>query len=202
MRGVEETVGVAYNHPISPGLLMSKKIFISLPVNDLSASIAFYKALGFEQNLPFSDESVAGMIWSEAIHVMLLSHAKWRSFTELPLPPVGTAGHMLNLSLDSREAVDQLNQSAVANGGRADVNPVQDHGFMYSRDLARRLSANHPAYPSNLLVHDLSLIISTQGIREYWRIGTGQSSLQGNSRRFYPTSALKMRSNGACVRAQ
>ena len=43
---------------------------------------------------------------------------------------------MLNLSLDSREAVDQMNQAAAANGGRADVNPVQDHGFMYSRDLA------------------------------------------------------------------
>jgi predicted lactoylglutathione lyase len=115
---------------------MSKKIFISLPVNDLGASIAFYKALGFEQNLPFSDDSAAGMIWSEAIHVMLLSHAKWRSFTEMPLPPVGTAGHMLNLSLDSKKAVDQMNQTAAANGGRADVNPLQDLGFMYSRDLA------------------------------------------------------------------
>ena len=72
----------------------------------------------------------------ESIHVMLLSHAKWRSFTEMPLPPVGTAGHMLNLSLDSKKAVDQMNQTAAANGGRADVNPLQDLGFMYSRDLA------------------------------------------------------------------
>lgn len=122
--------------PIQPEPRMSKKIFISLPVNDMGASIAFYKAMGFEQKLPFSDDSAAGMIWSEAIHVMLLSHTKWRSFTQMPLPPAGTAGHMLNLSLDSREAVDQMNQAAAANGGRADVNPVQDHGFMYSRDLA------------------------------------------------------------------
>ena len=56
--------------------------------------------------------------------------------TQMPLPPAGTAGCMLNLSLNSREAVDQMNQAAAANGGRADVNPVQDHGFMYSRDLA------------------------------------------------------------------
>ena len=55
---------------------------------------------------------------------------------EMPLPPVGTAGHMLNLSLDSKEAVDLMNQAAAANGGRADVNPLQDLGFMYSRDLA------------------------------------------------------------------
>jgi predicted lactoylglutathione lyase len=68
----------------------------------------------------FIDNSAADMIWSEAIHVRLLSHTKWRSFTQMPLPPAGTAGHMLNLSLDSREAVDQMNQAAAANGGRID----------------------------------------------------------------------------------
>jgi catechol 2,3-dioxygenase-like lactoylglutathione lyase family enzyme len=35
---------------------MTKTIFISLPVADLAASTAFYKALGFEQNAIFSDD--------------------------------------------------------------------------------------------------------------------------------------------------
>ena len=39
------------------------------------------------------------------------------------------------LSLDSREAVDAMNAAAVANGGTGDINPVQDHGFMYGRDM-------------------------------------------------------------------
>jgi hypothetical protein len=31
------------------------------------------------------------------------------------------------------EAVDAMKKAAVANGGRADINPVQDLGFMYNR---------------------------------------------------------------------
>jgi predicted lactoylglutathione lyase len=115
---------------------MQKMIFVSLPVTDLNASIAFYKALNFEQNLHLSDENSAGMMWSEAIHVMLLTHAKWRTLTPRPLPPAGTSASMLSLTMESRDAVDAMNLAAAAHGGRADVNPVEDLGFMYTRDLA------------------------------------------------------------------
>ncbi len=116
--------------------MTTKMIFISLPVADLQASVAFYKALGFQQNAQFSDDTAACMVWSEAIHAMLLTHAKWRSFTERPFPPAGTSAVMLSLAVDSRDAVDAMNVAAAAHGGQADVNPVQDHGFMYARDLA------------------------------------------------------------------
>jgi predicted lactoylglutathione lyase len=115
---------------------MTKKIFISLPIRDLAASTAFYKALGFELNPAFSNDDGACMVWSEAIYVMLVTHAKWRTFTPRPLPAAGTAGHMLSLALDKREDVDALNVAAAAHGGTADVNPAEDHGFMYTRDLA------------------------------------------------------------------
>lgn len=115
---------------------MTKKIFISLPVADLDASVSFYRALGFALNPQFSNEAGACMVWSEAICVMLVSHARWRSFTHRPFPAAGTAGHMLSLLLDSRAAVDAMNQAAARHGGQADVNPVDDQGFMYTRDLA------------------------------------------------------------------
>jgi predicted lactoylglutathione lyase len=111
-------------------------IFVSLPVTDLQTSIAFYNALGFQQNPQFSDATSACMVWSEAIYAMLLTHAKWRTFTERPLPPPGTSAVMLSLAMDSRDAVDSMNRAAAAQGGQADVNPLQDLGFMYSRDLA------------------------------------------------------------------
>src|SRR3954464_3348944 len=115
---------------------MTRTIFISLPVSDLPASTAFYKALGFEQNARFSDDTAACMAWSEAIQVMLLTHAKWRTFTQRPFPAAGTSGLMLSLAMDSREAVDAINRAAAAHGGQADANPAEDFGFMYSRDLA------------------------------------------------------------------
>ena len=115
---------------------MTKTIFISLPVADLAASTRFYEALGFRNNPQFSDATSACMAWSEAIQVMLLTHAKWRNFTQRPFPPAGSSGHMLSLSLDSREAVDAMNRAAAAHGGQADANPAEDYGYMYSRDLA------------------------------------------------------------------
>lgn len=115
---------------------MSRMIFINFPVNDLAASMAFYTAIGFENNPQFTDDTAACMVWSEAIHVMLLTHDKWRTFTSRPIPPSTSGEVMIALTFDSREAVDGITETAAANGGIADINPVQDHGFMYSRTIA------------------------------------------------------------------
>lgn len=111
-------------------------IIVSLPVNNLDATIAFYEAIGFVSNASFTDEAAAFMVWSEAINVMLLTHAKWRTFTSRPIPPPTSSEVALSLSCESRAAVDAMNTAAAANGGTADINPAQDHGFMYSRDMA------------------------------------------------------------------
>jgi predicted lactoylglutathione lyase len=111
-------------------------IFVNFPVSDLAASKAFYAALGFRNNPQFTDDTAACMVWSEAIHVMLLTRDKWRTFTDRPIPPPTSSEVSLALSLDSREAVDAMNAAAAASGGTADVNPEQDLGFMYGRDLA------------------------------------------------------------------
>jgi uncharacterized protein len=115
---------------------MPRMIFVSLPVTDLDASITFYRALGFELNPHFSDATAACMVWSDAIHAMLLTHAKWRTLTDRPFPPAGAAGVMLSLSMESRDAVDAMNLAAATHGGQADVNAVEDLGFMYTRDIA------------------------------------------------------------------
>lgn len=115
---------------------MQKMIFINLPVTDLTKSVSFYQALGFTQNPQFSDDTAACMVWSEAIHVMLLTHAKWRTFTSRPIPPANSSEVLLALSLGSRDEVDNMNNAASSHGGSADINPVQDLGFMYNRNLA------------------------------------------------------------------
>ncbi|RUW37663.1 MAG: lactoylglutathione lyase [Mesorhizobium sp.] len=115
---------------------MSKKIFVSLPVTDVKASRAFYESLGFKNNPEFPDEAAAWMVWSEEINFMLLSREKWQMMTTRPIPPSTSSEVMLALSLDSRDAVDAMAAAAAANGGTADINPVEDHGFMYTRDLA------------------------------------------------------------------
>ena len=63
----------------------------------------------------------------------LLTHPKWQSFTSRPIPSSDSSEVMLALNCDSQQEVDRLTDAAGRNGGIADVNPVQDLGFMYSR---------------------------------------------------------------------
>jgi predicted lactoylglutathione lyase len=114
---------------------VTPSIYLNLPVANLARSRRFYEALGFRPNPHFSDDTAACMVWSEAINVMLLTHAKWRSFTSRPIPPATSSEVMLALSCDSRSVVDAMNAAAAANGGQPDVNPAQDLGFLYNRSL-------------------------------------------------------------------
>ena len=115
---------------------MTTSIFVNLPVANLQKSKAFYEALGFKNNPQFTDDTAACMVWSDTIFVMLLTHAKWQTFTTRPLPAKGTSEVMLALTCDSKDAVDQMNNAAAKFGGTADINPKQDLGFMYNRALA------------------------------------------------------------------
>ena len=115
---------------------MSRMIFINVPVVDLKKSQAFYTALGFTNNPQFTDDTAACMVLSETINLMILTHKKWKSFTNRPIPPTDSSEVLLAISCESKEDVDDMNKAATENGGTADINAIQDHGFMYSRSLA------------------------------------------------------------------
>ena len=115
---------------------MSKQIFVNLPVKDLPKAKAFYEAIGAVNNPQFSDDTAACMVLSDTIFVMLLTHAKWAFFTRKPIADAHQASEvMLALSAENRAAVDTLVNAAGAQGGKADVNPPQDLGFMYGRSF-------------------------------------------------------------------
>ncbi|WP_337053115.1 VOC family protein [Pseudoxanthomonas sp. USHLN014] len=114
---------------------MTKTITISLPVADLEASRAFYTAVGFTPSAKFADPTAALMEWSEAISVMLLTHARWATFTTRPIPPSTSSEVALNISCASRQEVDAMAEAAGRHGGTTDINPVEDHGTMYGRDF-------------------------------------------------------------------
>jgi predicted lactoylglutathione lyase len=113
---------------------MSKLIFVNLPVADLGRSIAFYEAVGAVKNEQFTDHTAACMVFSETIHVMLLTHDKFRQVTPKVIADAKTSTEVLIcLSEESREAVDATVAKAGAAGGRIDPGPKQDYGFMYGR---------------------------------------------------------------------
>lgn len=115
---------------------MPKMIFVNLPVSDLERATAFYEAVGAVKNPQFSDHTASGMIISDTIHVMLLTHEKFSQFTTKKIADSRTTTEvLLCLSADNREEVDGTVAKASAAGGRADPGPTQDYGFMYGRSF-------------------------------------------------------------------
>jgi predicted lactoylglutathione lyase len=115
---------------------MTRMIFVNLPVADLPRARAFYEAIGFTNEPRFTDETAACMVLSETIFTMLLTHDKWRTFTTRPICPAGSSEVSLALTCESRDEVNALVDAGAANGGKADVNPPEDHGFMFQRTIA------------------------------------------------------------------
>lgn len=113
------------------------KIFINLPVSDLQKATDFYKALGFTQNMDFSDTHASGLERDQNIFVMLLTHEFTKKF--LPAHKTIADSHktcqVLNaLEFESRGAVDEFFNKAITAGGKTTID-TQDHGFMYGRDF-------------------------------------------------------------------
>jgi uncharacterized protein len=112
---------------------MERTIFVNLPVADVAASTRFYEALGFVRNPDFSNDQASGMVWSDSIWVMLLSHEFYSTFTPKAIADTHTSSAaLLCLSCASRDEVDRLGAAAVAAGGR-ELHGADDRGFMYGR---------------------------------------------------------------------
>ncbi|GAA3405860.1 VOC family protein [Pseudarthrobacter polychromogenes] len=114
---------------------MASQLFLNLPVQDLQRSVAFFTALGFTFNPDFTDENATCMVVNENAYVMLLVEAYFKTFTTKEVASTkGSAEAIIAYSVDSREAVDQAVQNALANGGSASQD-AQDYGFMYNHSF-------------------------------------------------------------------
>jgi predicted lactoylglutathione lyase len=112
-------------------------IFINLPVSDLERSVRFYEGIGGRKEPKFSNEAAAMIVLSDAIHVMLLTHPFYSSFTGKPIADAhATSQVILCLSADSPAAVDAMAEAAGQAGGKVDVGLKQNPmPMMYGRDF-------------------------------------------------------------------
>ena len=116
---------------------MPKMIFVNLPVADLERSKRFYAALGARNEPKFSNEAAAMMVFSDTIHVMLLTHDFYQGFTPKRIADAHqTSAVLLAISCDSPSDVDRMVDAAAGAGGKADPGPKQDMGgMMYGRSF-------------------------------------------------------------------
>ena len=110
-------------------------IFVNVPVKDLPASTAFFRALGFDFDEKFTDKSCACMVVSEQSYVMLLAEARFADFTTKPIVDARASTEaILCVSAESREGVDAFADAALG-AGATHANEPMDHGFMYGRSF-------------------------------------------------------------------
>jgi predicted lactoylglutathione lyase len=110
---------------------MSTKIFVNLPVKSLPKSIEFFTKLGYRFNPQFTDETATCMIISDDIYVMLLTEAKFSTFTPKKIcDATKNTEVLICLSCENREKVDEMVGKAVAAGGSTYSEP-KDYGFMF-----------------------------------------------------------------------
>lgn len=113
---------------------MPRMIFVNLPVSDVEAAKAFYTAIGFKLNPVFTTEDCASIVAEDNIVLMLLGEERFRDFIVNEIAPRDTTEVLVCFSADTREAVDELCDKALAAGAETWKDP-QDYGHMYGRSF-------------------------------------------------------------------
>jgi predicted lactoylglutathione lyase len=114
---------------------MATKLFVNIAVDDLDRSVEFFTQLGFTFNPLFTDETATCMIVSDEAFFMLLTKERFKDFTTRELSDASSSTEAIySVTADSRHAVDEFADKALAAGGSPAKDPI-DMGFMYSRSF-------------------------------------------------------------------
>jgi uncharacterized protein len=115
---------------------MTKMISVYLPVEDLEASIQFYMALGCGMIRRTVDDQVSTIVWSETITFLLMTHSRFATLTPKAIADVKKYSEMvILLTVDSREEVDAVLETAASYGGKADIRAPVEMAGAYSRSF-------------------------------------------------------------------
>ena len=110
-------------------------IFVKLAVKDLNKSMDFYQALGFNNNPNFSDENSKCMIWSENIFLMIMTHEKFKTFTQKPIADTKkNIAALFAISVGSIDEVDTILENGLKNGG-TETTTVSENTLMHLRRI-------------------------------------------------------------------
>ena len=106
------------------------QIYVNLPVKDVQKTREFWTKLGFSTNDEMSNDQSVCIVMNDNTYVMFLTEEFFQTFSERPVPKGDTTQVLVAISLDTREQVDQMVNTAVANGATQHEEP-QDYGWMY-----------------------------------------------------------------------
>ncbi|EJL75452.1 VOC family protein [Chryseobacterium populi] len=110
------------------------QIYVNLPVKDIQKTKNFWTKIGFSINEQISDERAVCIKMSDNIYVMFITEEFFQTLSERPVPKGDTTQVLVAISLNSREEVDKVVNTAVENGAYQHEEP-QDYGWMYQNSF-------------------------------------------------------------------
>lgn len=114
--------------------VMTKEIWINLPVKDLDKSKAFFTELGFTFNPGpgNTDHSASMLVGSKNVVVMLFTESMFKGFIAHEIADTGKGTEVLfSIDAESREEVDALAEKVTKAGGSIFGKPQEIQGWMY-----------------------------------------------------------------------
>jgi predicted lactoylglutathione lyase len=120
-------------------IIMTKEIWINLPVKDVKKSREFFTTLGFTQNTRFPESEQMSSIFagSKNIVIMLCAESVFQGYTQNGLPDAKQTTEVLfSMDAESKEEVDELAKKVVSAGGILYAKPSENQGWMYGFGFA------------------------------------------------------------------
>lgn len=112
---------------------MSTKIFVNLPVRNVGASVGFFTELGFPAQPEFTSEQAGCVVLGDGSYAMLLDQEFFATATSREIADAAKVTEVvIALQLESRAEVDRVVDGALARGGEANSDVVEDE-YLYSR---------------------------------------------------------------------
>ena len=113
----------------------NRSVSITLPVSDLSRSVQFYTALGFEDFPYASADTVRYMFWSEHISLILMTQEKFSSLVPKSLADTRQSmSSFFTLSVSSAEELHAFMARGLKAGG-IEPNEMDDYEIMLQRTI-------------------------------------------------------------------
>lgn len=114
--------------------IMTKELWLNLPVKDIAKSKEFFTQLGFSFNTEHgdSDESACLLVGAKNVVVMLFAESMFQGFTKNEIADTAKGTEvLLSFDAESKEEVDEFAQKAAAAGGTIFSEPAEIQGWMY-----------------------------------------------------------------------
>jgi uncharacterized protein len=123
------------------------KIFINLPVKDMSAARNFYTSMGLSIQEDYSSDEATFVIVADNIHIILEAQTAFKENALREIADTSSVREVtIAIQLDSREAVDKMVDAAIAAGGTGETDGM-DNDMLYSRGVCdldgHRLDVNY-----------------------------------------------------------